>query len=418
MRSGLRSNRDFQLLWTSQLLSYLGSLASFVVLPLLMFTLTGSATQAGLVAFCVSAGTMAASLPGGVLADRMNRRALMLACDAARAVAMAILAAAVLLAEEASTPVILLAAAVDGALSSLFASAEIAALQRIVTRGQLPSALAMNQGRAAAAALLGAPLGGLLFSLSHGLPLVVNALSYAVSFLCVLCIRTPLAVAHHEAPRFRRDDLLAGMRFLWSHPFLRFTTIGDVTLNFAFSGILLAVIAASARTGSPGLSTGAIIGLAGAGTLIGAVVAPRLQPVMFPRRTVLAVCWTTTALVPLMAVNQSAMVLGAILAVCAVMGPIEYVVICGTRILLTPDTLQGRVQSASGLIGMSATPLGPLVAGLLVDGIGISGTFLCFAGVVGMLACASMVSRGLRTKLPLRPRLVGTDLRRATQQAR
>jgi MFS family permease len=405
MSSRLRDNRDFQLLWASQLLSRLGSFASFLVLPLLMFALTGSATQAGLVGFCVSAAAMAASLPSGVLVDRLNRRTVMLACDAARAGAMALLAAGVLLAEKASAPFILLVAAVDGALSSLFVPAEVAALRRIVDRKQLPSALAMNEGRGAAAALAGPPLGGLLFTLSHSLPLVANALSYAVSFLCVLCIRTPLDVAEGEGPKLRRSDLLAGLRFLWSHPFLRFTMINDVVLNFAFSGILLAVIAASAQSGSPGLSTGAIIGLAGVGTLIGALVAPKVQLMLSPRRTVLAICWTTTALLPLMALSQSTTMLGATLATCALLGPVEHVVIGGTRILLTPDGLQGRVQSASGLVSMSATPLGPLVAGLLFDSVGAAGTFLCFGALVGVLAITSAVSRGLRQMLqaPLAP---------------
>lgn len=391
----LRGNRDFQLLWIGQTLSAFGSFASFVTLPLLVLAMTGSSTRAGLVGFAMSASAMVASLPGGVLVDRCNRRAVMLVCNLVRGGAMAVLAVAVA-ADKAPLPLVLIMAAVNGGMGSLFAPAEVAALQRIVTAEQLPSALAANQARAAAAALGGPSLGGFLFGLSRGLPFVLDALSYAASFLCVLFIRTPLDVRRTGREKVGWSDLVLGLKFLWGHPFLRSVMATDVVLNFAFSGILLAVIVAGVEQGSSGLSIGMVIGLAGAGTLIGAVLAPKVQTLVSPRQTILAICWTTAALIPLMALSLSLPMLGAILAACSVLAPIESVVVSGSRILLTPDDLQGRAQSASGLASMSATPLGPLVAGFLLDHVHAPLTFLVFGGVLAALAILSTTSRGLR----------------------
>ena len=209
----LRTNRDFQFLWVGQALSTTGSLASFIALPIFVLTLTGSSAEAGLVGFFNVGTAMAASLPGGALADRCNRRTIMLVSDLARAGGMALLAAAAM-AHRASLPLVLAVAAADGGLSSLFAPAEVAALRRIVDDKQLPSALARNQARTAAAALVGPPLGGFLFGLSHSLPFAVNALSYGASFFCVLLVRTPLHLNRTPGEGTVARDLFAGLRFL------------------------------------------------------------------------------------------------------------------------------------------------------------------------------------------------------------
>jgi MFS family permease len=391
----LRSNRDFQLLWVGQTLSTLGSFASFVALPLLILTVTGSATQAGLVAFIASTAAIVTSLPGGGLVDNCNRKMLMLVCDLGRGVAMVLLAAAVM-ADKASLPLILAVAAVDGTLGTLFAPAEVASLQRIVSAEQLPRALAANQTRMAAAALAGPPLGGVLLGVSRSLPFVANALSYGVSFLSVLFVRTPLDILRTHREKVVLDDLIAGLNFLGHHSFLRCAMINDAVLNFSFSGLLLVVITASVRQGSSGLSTGVVIALAGAASLLGALLAPKVQTLLSPRQIVLMICWTTAVLVPLMALNLSTVMLGAIVAACSVLAPIENVIISALRILATPDHLQGRVQSASSLASMSATPLGPLMAGSLLDHTSTSMAFLAFGGLLTVLALWNTASQALR----------------------
>src|SRR6185312_1795540 len=85
----LHRNRDFLLLWSGQAISQLGSQVSLVAYPLLVLAVTGSPAKAGIVAFARNIPIAALALPAGMLADRVNRRRLMVATDGVRAMAMA-----------------------------------------------------------------------------------------------------------------------------------------------------------------------------------------------------------------------------------------------------------------------------------------------------------------------------------------
>ncbi|NUR24825.1 MAG: MFS transporter, partial [Catenulispora sp.] len=74
-------NRAFNLLWTSQALSDLGSAMSNLALPLLTLGITRSPIQAGVVGTASAVVRLACQLPAGVLTDRIDRRKLMLVCD-------------------------------------------------------------------------------------------------------------------------------------------------------------------------------------------------------------------------------------------------------------------------------------------------------------------------------------------------
>src|ERR1700756_4956019 len=85
----LRRNREFRLLWSGQTLSALGSQVSLVAYPLLVLAVTGSPAKAGVVGFARAVPVPLLALPAGALADRMNRKVLMVTCDCVRAVALA-----------------------------------------------------------------------------------------------------------------------------------------------------------------------------------------------------------------------------------------------------------------------------------------------------------------------------------------
>jgi MFS family permease len=77
----LRQNRDFLLLWSSQAVSVLGSQISFIAYPLLILSLTDSATRAGLVSMAASLPALLLYLHVGALVDRFNRKRIMLVSD-------------------------------------------------------------------------------------------------------------------------------------------------------------------------------------------------------------------------------------------------------------------------------------------------------------------------------------------------
>jgi MFS family permease len=220
----LRRNRDFTLLWSGQVVSTLGSEISGLAFPLLVLSLTGSPAQAGIVGFARGLPYLLLYLPAGALVDRWNRKRVMLVADAGRAASIGSVAVWLALGRP---PLAWLAvvAFVEGALFVFFQLAESAALPQIVAREQLPQAIAQNQARMQGAHVAGAPLGGALFGVSRLLPFVADAVSYAVSFVSLLFVRPAFQESREPTQTRLRTEIAEGVRWLWSQPFLRTTTL-------------------------------------------------------------------------------------------------------------------------------------------------------------------------------------------------
>ncbi|ARX89279.1 hypothetical protein SMD44_08766 [Streptomyces alboflavus] len=166
----------------------LGSGASAIALPLLVLRSTGSPLHVGLVEAVWTGSLALACLPAGPIADRFDRRTVLLLCEAGRAVASAALATAVLTGL-ASLPVLLVAGAVLGFLTAPFNAAVLPLVREVVPESKLPTALAVNQVRGQAAYLLGPVVGGALFSVGASWPFWLDCASYTVSVCCVLALR-------------------------------------------------------------------------------------------------------------------------------------------------------------------------------------------------------------------------------------
>ncbi|MYW20839.1 MFS transporter, partial [Streptomyces sp. SID2955] len=143
---GLWRNRDFNLLWTGQCLSDLGGAMVDLALPLLVLQQTGSPTRAGLVGTAGLVTTLVCRLPAGVLADRYDRRRLMIACDVLRLAVFALLGWAVV-AGTADLPVILPVVVLGAAATAVFSTAEHASVRNLVRPDQLTTAVARNEAR-------------------------------------------------------------------------------------------------------------------------------------------------------------------------------------------------------------------------------------------------------------------------------
>jgi MFS family permease len=158
----LRRNRDFLLLQAGQLLSDAGTQSTSIAYPLLVLAVTGSAAKAGVVAFARTLPLALFALPAGLLADRWNRRRLMITADGVRVVAIGSLAATIL-AQRVAYWVIPLVAFVEGSGATLFAAAQPGALRAVVPARQLPAAMGAQTGRQAAVGLASPTAGGEVF---------------------------------------------------------------------------------------------------------------------------------------------------------------------------------------------------------------------------------------------------------------
>ncbi|GIF21238.1 MFS family permease [Actinoplanes tereljensis] len=398
--STLWRNREFNLLWTSQTLSDLGGAIAQLAVPLLVLEMTGSAVQAGVVGTAALVAKLAARLPAGVLADRVDRRRALLACDSVRLLACLLLAG-MIATGRVSLAVIIAVAALDAIGTALFSTVEYAALRSIVRPGQLPAAVARNEARAYGASLAGPPLGGLLFGVAPALPFVGNAVSYLFSLFGIALIRKPLQAVRDTDPPGHAAALAEGLRFVFTNPFLRAVLVIAAPLNFALNGAVFTIIVTLQRHDvRPGV-IGLTETIVGAGGLAGALFAPRLlRWLPFPP-LIRSICWASAGVLVVSAWLTSSVAAAVPLALAIFIGPACNAALFGYQAAITPDHLQGRVLSVIFLSAMSASATAPLLAGVVVSGWGSRAALLMFAVAVTVSALTASLAAGIRDMKPI-----------------
>lgn len=374
----LYRNRDFMLLQGGLLLSTAGSNISRIAFPLLVLAVTGSPSKAGIVQAAEFLPVVLFSLPAGVVADRFRRKRVMIAGDFVSASALGVLTAA-LLVHQSPFWLIAVVAFIDGTASVFYGAANSGAFRSIVPRAQLPAAASVAQGRAAAVRLAGPPLGGALFQVARAVPFLVDAVSYAFSTLAVLLIRTPLQEERERDTSRVRAQLVEGLRFLWQVPFLRMTVLMIGVGNFAFSGAQLAVIVLATRHGLSSSAIGGFVALVGVTTLLGSFTSPLFRRFLSMRAILLSEFWAASGAISFL-IWPNVYVLAVALAAQAFFFPNTDAAVISYRYALTPDRLVGRVVTASQNLSVLILPLGPLLAGFLLDSVSPRATIAVFTG--------------------------------------
>ena len=391
----LRNNADFRRLWIGQAASKLGSRGSVVSVPLLVLAVTHSPALMATVALFESISELAVMLPAGVLADRFDRRRLMIIADLGCFLAVGTLAVAAALGV-ASLPLILIVTMLDCALGSLFAGSSAAALRRLVPTDDLGEAIAVVQARNSAVYLVGPLLGGATFAIAPWLPFAIDALSFAVSVVLLMRIRTSLRATEPPGPNLVKEAT-AGLRFVLGRPFLRYVVIVAAAINSIFGGVIVAAIAVSDEAHASSTTIGAIVTSAGVGAMLGSLAMPWLRRRFSSGQLVLGTLTAMICLIPLMGVVEHPLAMGGLIVGCSVLAPVMSAVILTELTAITPDELQGRVQSALSFAALCATPIGPMIAGAVLGAWGALATFVALDLVlVGALVFSISGLRNLR----------------------
>jgi len=399
------------LLQTAQLLSSGGSQITAISYPLLVLALTGSPAKAGIVGFARLLGSALFALPAGLAADRWNRRRLMIAAHAARALVIGSLAALILL-DEIVFWVIPLVAFVEGTGAAIFAAGQAGALKAVVPKPQLPGAVAIVTGREAAISLAAPALGGALFVVSRALPFVVHATSYAFSTFALVAMRTPFQEERERDRSPLRSRLAEGFRFLWDHSFLRTCAFLYGLTNFIGPGVLLAVVVIGKREGLSGGEVGLLLSVFGACLLLGAFLSPLVRRLLPVRAVLLLELWAWVGC-GIFLVWPNVYVLTASILPTALAIPSTDSVVTGYQLAMTPDRLLGRAGSVRSTIALLPAPLGPLTAGFLLDAVSERATIAVFAAFGLVLALWGTLSPAIRAA-PSLDDLAGREMSPAT----
>ena len=394
-------NADYMLLWSGQVVSTLGSTASTIIYPLLILALTGSPRDAGIAGALRALPYLVLSLPVGALVDRWDRKRVMILCDVGRAIAVASIPAA--MAFDALTLAQVYAVSlVEGSLYVFFNIAEVAALPRVVPAIRLPEAAAQNEAGFGAANIVGPSFGAFLYqAFGRGVPFLVDALTYAVSVMSLLRIRTPFRGEPAAERRDLRAEVAEGLAWLWRNPLIRFMAFitGGTNLVGAASPLVLIVLAK--ELGAHDAEIGVIFSVAGVGGILGSLAGGQVQKRFRFGTVIVALMWGVAILFPLYALAPSWPLLGAIGAAIFFLSPIYNVVQFSYRLALIPDRLQGRVNSTFRLICFGLMPVGAALSGVLLERFGTGVTIAVFSAWLAALAVLTTLNRHVRHAPPL-----------------
>ncbi|MEV7185644.1 MFS transporter [Kitasatospora sp. NPDC093102] len=371
MTTPLPRNRNYRILWSGMFLSEMAAEIAYIAFPLLLLAHGGSAAAVSGVAAVLAGARTLVSLPAGALADRVNRKRVMVVAQGVRTVAMLSIAVAVLLGD---CPLwqVLLVAVVEGAAAGIFVPAENAALPQVVPEDQLPQALARNAARPFAALLIGPALAGFTFGLHEVLPFTLNTSALAVSFLALAALHLPHRTAGPSAgegaaagapPRPDGFGTLLRMRTI------RATMAWIVGVNLAFHTLVVLVLIVSGEDHVAPGQMGLMMTCFGAGGLVGALVADRLHAAaLSPAALVIGSTWVFAAVAAVMAYAPRGVPLGILLGVAAMAMPVANTTVITCQLSAVPDGMRGRLSGLVGLGSELAATAGPVVAGVLSAG--------------------------------------------------
>jgi len=369
---GLLRQRNFRLLWIGETISGAGSSMAVIGVPLLAVTVLRAST------FAVAALTAAAylpwlviGLPAGAWVDRRPARPLMIACDVVSALLYASLPAAAWV-KLLSTGQVVAVALLAGAANVVFATAYQVYLPSLVSAAELVAGNASLQGGASAAAIAGRAAAGLAAqALGAAAALLFNAASFGVSAVCLLRIRS----SSSPPARAGGTRMWRGITFVARDPYLRPLTAYAAVANLAYTGNLALVVVFLIRVIGLGSATaGLLMAAGGAGSLFGALLAPRLTRAFGTARALVLTSLgngLAGLLIPLTGrgprlacyVAGSALIAGGLAAGNVIAGSF--------RQRYCPPSLLGRVTASMRFLGYGMIPLGALLAGVLGAALGV-----------------------------------------------
>lgn len=393
-------NLDYMLLWSGQTVSSTGTQVSQLAFPLLILAVTHSPAQAGFIGALRALPYLIFSLPAGALIDRWNRKRTMILCDIGRAISLGSIPVALAFGQ-LSILQLYIVSAIEGTLFVFFNIAEVACLPRVVTREQLPAATAQNQATDGITALLGPSLGGALYAIGSSIPFLVDAISYAASFGSLFFIKAKFQKERTVAQRALWIEIREGLVWLWRQPLIRFIAILTGGWNLIFAGFTLIVIVLAQEQHASSFTIGLILAAGGIGGIVGALIATYFQRRFSFAQVIIGTTWFSAIILPLFAFAPNAIILGLLLALTFLTGPIYNVVQFSYRMAIIPDELQGRVNSMFRLIAFGGQPLGLALTGLLIQRAGVVITIIvCALGLI-MFAIAATLNKYVRNAPPL-----------------
>jgi MFS family permease len=384
---GLWRHPDFVKLWSAETVSQFGTQFTQLALPLVAIdVLHVSAFEVAALVTVEFLPFLLVSLPAGVWVDRLRRRPILVVGDLSRAVLLGSVPVAYWFGALTMTQLYVVGFLV-GIATVFFDVAYQSYLPSLVERDQLIDGNAKLEISRAAAQLGGPGLAGIVINaLKAPAALAFDAVSFVGSALFIFSIRKSERSETQAAPaRHMREELREGLRYVLTHPFLKNIAACTALFNF-FGNVGFAVLLVFARRElhlSP-LAIGLAFTLSNVGPLVAAFNANRISSRFGVGRTIIGASMLGGPMflvIPFAPEGSAAL---AFLIPAFVIGGLSNVIYNVTQVSLrqaiTPQRLQGRMNSVMRFIVWGTIPLGSILGGVLASTIGIKET-LIFSGL-------------------------------------
>ncbi len=383
-------NRDYFYLWGGSIVSNVGNRVHFIALMVYTYGLTGKALDLGLLMIIMSIPNFFLAPVMGVLADRMDKRKLMIASDVAR------FAVVMLFPFTQNIWQIYVLAFLIGAANSAFFPSAFSIIPMIVPKKDLLTANSLNVTTQNVVAIVGPAGGGLIVGFWGTTPaFVFNSFTFLVSAFMILLIRKPKArevlsgeietAPTADKPSYFRE-FIEGLRFMLSDPMMRYIIFVCSALILVTSGLNpLFIVLTKEVLGKGEVAFGYLISALGVGGIVGAflygLVGQRFSRVAI----IINLLFLDALIIVALGINTSYYVALGLFAVFGIIGTVFSVTI---MTLLQEYVPEGKMGRAMGVFSVMFDPLGMVSMGLFgyfADLVGTGAIFVC-SGILEFLA--------------------------------
>ena len=377
-------HRNFQLFFSGQIISLVGTWMDMVAEAWLVYRLTGSSLLLGTVTFAGQLPVLLISPFAGLVADRLNRRKIVITTQFASMIIAGILAG-LTLSKHVTVEQVIVLAALMGVVNAFDIPARQSFLVEMVGREDLMNAIALNSSMFNAARIIGPSIAGILVaSFGEGWCFFANSVSYIAVIAGLLLMKVPPRprAAESVSPF---EHIAEGFRFVRHAGPIRalLLLVGLVSLVAMPYAVLMPVFAAKILHGNA-RTLGILMTSAGSGALIGALMLASRRGVKGLSRIVSIACAAFGLALILFSFSRW-WILSAVLLI-----PVGFSVMTqmgSTNTLIqsmVPDRLRGRTMAVYSMMFLGVAPFGALLSGWSADRIGAPHT-LAIGGVIAIL---------------------------------
>jgi MFS family permease len=400
--------RNFNLLFSGQIVSVIGDALYAVALPWLILNNGGNAQELGIVLAAYGIPRAGCGLVGGWLSDRLRPRRLMLIADAIRALLVATLAVLALWGHPTIFQLCAIAVPL-GALGGAFMPASMSILPDILSDEALQAGNALNLSSMQGAYMVGSALAGVVVSaFTAGAGLAIDAASFVVSALSLALMRTASIVTHsksaektdNESPSFspgEQEVQVSFWHFLFTSRLIQVILLIALVAGFCWGGLLEVALPTLVHGPMHGDASayGAILAVACAGALTGSIFAGTLGKLKHKGLIILLdglIMAASMALIPYAGI-PGAMVW---MLICGAANSITNVQLFTVVHLTLPRHLLGRIMGLLTFCSFSMYPISAALAGVLSNRFGPAILFPFSGLLLGLVMLFAMTQKALR----------------------